>query len=98
MGTRGGVGLRNNLFLISLMFLGCSSELDRCIEHNFKPEGFIDETRYEEMCAIDLFPDRDYERTDPAVCVERMKEAAAARFIESAMEDAIKLCNSQGVY
>ena len=42
--------------------------------------------------------DRDYERTDSALCVERMKEEAAARFIESAMEDAIKICNSQGVY
>ena len=91
--------MRNNLFFISLIFfLGCSSELDRCIDANFKPEGFIDEKRYEELCAIDLFPDRDYERTDSALCVERMKEEAAARFIESAMEDAIKICNSQGVY
>ena len=69
--------MRNNLFFISLIFfLGCSSELDRCIDANFKPEGFIDEKRYEELCAIDLFPDRDYERTDSALCVERMKEEA----------------------
>ena len=91
--------MRNILSLISLIFLfGCSSELDRCIDANFKPEGFIDEKGYEKICAIDLFPDRDYERTDPAVCVERSIEIKKAEIIESAIEDAIKICNSRGVY
>ena len=91
--------MRNILSLISLIFLfGCSTELDRCIEANFKPEGFIDEKHLEKMCAIDLFPDRDWERPDPAECLERSIEIESAEIIESAMEDAIKICNSQGVY
>lgn len=96
--------MRNILSLISLIFLfGCSSEptlLEKCIEANFEQKAFVpgtDEDYIRSICSTN-FNAYDQSVTSYKECAEKQIAKMNVMLKDWAIEDAKKVCNSQGIY
>ena len=87
--------------LLSLLLVGCTSELDRCIEANLKPPN-PSETHIWQIdlnCkAVQGGPFGKAEGESAEQCIDRRNRQYADELEQYAIEDAKKVCNSQGIY
>lgn len=100
------IRLKNILIfsLLSLLLVGCTSEpteLERCIEANLKPPASLPELdrRYiRELCAHSGGSYGKQEGESYKECVERRLGSFEDMFEGFAIDDAKKVCHSQGIY
>ena len=86
--------------LVLSLLVGCTSELDRCVEANFQQKDFVpkkDKDYIRSMCATN-FNAYDQSVTSYKECAEKKLAEMDAMFTAWATEDAKKICHSQGIY
>jgi hypothetical protein len=93
--------VKNLLPIFALLLLvGCTSELDRCVEANFEQKAFMlekDKKFVRDMCQIS-YTNYNKSVTSYEECVEEQLGVFDRMLKSWATEDAKKICNSQGIY